>query len=714
MVQLRRSKIKKRKRVAREKFIPPDGLTIGQMTAKVAELQSELAVEVRNGNIRAQKGLISKMSRSRVCLAYAVYRTISATGARTRGINDIPRPISQSAYQEIGYQLWDIIKSPQDYKATPLARVYTPKPKGGLRPLSVPTYIDRALQHLFNLILDVYQENSADPRSYGFRKFRSPQWGAKAIILDFWNRKTMGPPKFCIQLDIEKCFDRISHQFILDHVARINGIDVIPKNIMNQWLKSGFFDIRGTLNPEGLLQPTTEGVPQGGPISPTITNMVLNGIEKAIDLSRFQDASPSNRRLLNPNDKFVFKHKEFWRKYYVTGCDDTLQVQQKLAAQEPGYKFPSVAGYLIRGDRKTRLGWQLIGQERYSPIPDPRKTYFRLHRFADDIVVFVYTNDAISVVLPQLQEFLDPRGLKLSAIKTKIVNLENKPFDFVGFQFKSLRRSGSDKIYCYPPKGALNKIIDTLKTIFPSKANYYRKDWKWYKTPLISPVSAIRKANSVIYGWVNFYRTGNSKSCFSYLKFRLFHIVRRYFYYFHSRSMQFRSPKKHLKTYSLYNHIWSKYLLQRVNRSPWWGIHQKYSPNKGRYKDKPLMLADPSTIRIMTPSIILNKSAYFPPERQALLGKAVEFKWGLRAKLLRKARGVCKLCFCNLLDEETSSQIHHILPIKSGGDNNESNLCIICRDCHANVTRAVTTRDLPMIRIFISAGVLSSKMLSSS
>ncbi len=75
-------------------------------------------------------------------------------------------------------------------------------------------------------------ENSADPRSFGFRRFRSPGWGVKAILLDFWSRKTWGFPKYCVQLDIEKCYDRISHTFILDNVARVNGIQVIPPIIM--------------------------------------------------------------------------------------------------------------------------------------------------------------------------------------------------------------------------------------------------------------------------------------------------------------------------------------------------------------------------------------------------------------------------------------------------------------------------------------------------
>lgn len=226
------------------------------MVLRVTSLQTKLAVEIRSGNNTSIKSTIRYICRSKICIAYAVYRTISAKGARTKGILDSARPTTQAQYDALMRKVWEVIKRPGNYKASPLARIYIPKPKGGIRPLSVPTYLDRAMQHLFNIILDVFQENSADPRSFGFRRFRSPGWGVKAILLGFWSRKTWGFPKYCVQLDIEKCYDRISHTFILDNVARVNDIQVIPPIIMKAWLEQGFIDVHGELSPPDEVQPT--------------------------------------------------------------------------------------------------------------------------------------------------------------------------------------------------------------------------------------------------------------------------------------------------------------------------------------------------------------------------------------------------------------------------------------------------------------------------
>lgn len=146
----------------------------------------------------------------------------------------------------------------------------------------MPSYLDRSLQNLYLFVLDVFQEETADTSSFGFRKFRSPGWAAKAVTLRMWNRRNFGFPTIAVSLDIAKCFDNISHEFLLANVATFNYkgtiYELVSQSIMTQWLKCGFILAKDATN---TLFPTT-GIPQWGPISPCVANIVLNGLEPLI------------------------------------------------------------------------------------------------------------------------------------------------------------------------------------------------------------------------------------------------------------------------------------------------------------------------------------------------------------------------------------------------------------------------------------------------
>lgn len=242
-----------KKTVRRERFISTTTPTISVLRQKILEMQSELALAIRSDNKDRAVKLIHSIPRSKLAREWAVYRTISSQGSRTPGINDSQRPITNRHYQNLVWHLWTIVRSPSHYKATPLKRIWLEKPSGGLRPISVPSYIDRCVQHLYLIILSVMHEEIAEPNSFGFRPFRSPGWAQKAVTLAAWSRKGFGPPKFAVELDIAKCFDTISHDFILKNVGSMvvhgNLYSVIPQDILFQWLKSGYVDIKGQLTP---------------------------------------------------------------------------------------------------------------------------------------------------------------------------------------------------------------------------------------------------------------------------------------------------------------------------------------------------------------------------------------------------------------------------------------------------------------------------------
>ena len=226
---------------------------------RVRKLQIRIAKaqrEKRYGKVKALQHLLVTSFNAK---ALAVRKVTSNKGKRTVGVD---RVLWNTDAKKSG-----AIRSlkRRGYKALPLKRVNIPKANGKMRPLGVPTMRDRAMQALFLMALEPVTETEADANSYGFRRGRS---AADAIdALHRWLSRRCSP-QWILEGDIKGCFDHISHKWLLDNVQ-------IDKQILKKWLESGVVFNK-------LLQPTTEGTPQGGIISPTLANAVLDGMEKML------------------------------------------------------------------------------------------------------------------------------------------------------------------------------------------------------------------------------------------------------------------------------------------------------------------------------------------------------------------------------------------------------------------------------------------------
>lgn len=218
--------------------------------------QARIVKAYAEGNTEKIAALQKLITFSFNSAAIAVKNTAESKGSKTAGVDDKHWNDDNEKYKAV------FMLREKPYKHQPYKRIYIKKPNGGIRPLSIPTLQDRAKQALCRYALEPLAECTADKNSFGFRTGRRTHDALAECI-----KVLEGRAVWIMECDIERCFDNLDHRWLLKYIP-------IDQQTLHQILTCGYVDKKSNVK---RIWPTT-GASQGGPLSPVLCNMALDGL----------------------------------------------------------------------------------------------------------------------------------------------------------------------------------------------------------------------------------------------------------------------------------------------------------------------------------------------------------------------------------------------------------------------------------------------------
>ena len=307
----------------------------------IFRLQKRIFKAIREGDKAKAKSLQKLVLSSRAARMLAIRQVTQLnTGKKTAGVDG-----KKSLSFKERFDLEETLR--KNYKTwvhQGLREIPIPKKDGSKRILKVPTIADRAYQCLIKYALEPAHEATFHAKSYGFRPGRGTH-DAQRLLYNNLNSRCKGKDKRVLEIDIAKCFDRISHKAILDKV-------IAPEFIIGgirRCLKSG-------TNP----QFPNQGTPQGGVVSPLLANIALNGIER---IGEYRQNGQTVSKCIRYADDMVFILKpEDSAKQILAEVEEFLakrgmevsQSKTKVTAPTDGFDFLGWKFYVQKNNGKFR------------------------------------------------------------------------------------------------------------------------------------------------------------------------------------------------------------------------------------------------------------------------------------------------------------------------------------------------------------------------
>ncbi|KYC44004.1 RNA-dependent DNA polymerase [Scytonema hofmannii PCC 7110] len=391
-------------------------------------LQKRVYKAVCVGDLRKARSLQKLILKSTSAIMLAI-RQVSQlnAGKKTPGVDGIAKLSFEQRFQLAE----ELRKSGKQWQHQGLREIPIPKKNGKTRILKVPTMSDRAWQCLVKYALEAAHEATFHAHSYGFRTGRSTH-DAQKFMFYHLRSQSNGIEKRVIELDIKKCFDRISHSAIMDRL-------IAPKSI-----KLGIFRcLKAGVNPEF----PEQGTPQGGVVSPLLANISLNGIEEIHKSVRYADDMVIILKPQDEADKILGKISQFL-------ADRGMEISEektKLTKATDGFDF---------------LGWhfkvQSNGKFRSYPSEDNFKAFRKKVKAIINNSNYGATVKAIKLA-PVVRGWRNyHRYCKMDGSKFSLYHIANRAYKVFNKESKQNRYSSKkllDKAFPSVPYSENNHVI---------------------------------------------------------------------------------------------------------------------------------------------------------------------------------------------------------------------------------------------------------------